>query len=261
MKRQINNWSKYEINFVKENYVIFGAKHCADYLNRSILSVRHKFYSLHLKPAKKTTNVTCDYCCSIYTIQLCKLKRNINNFCSKKCYAEWRAINHIRLGIGRKRVVIQCDYCKKDIEQIPSAIHPHNFCNRKCKGKWHSINFSGENNPTWRSDLTKEERAANSDRNYNPEYQNWRKEVFERDNWNCQITGIKKNRKNRLNAHHLFSWVDNLNLRFDVNNGISLIEEIHDLFHTLYGKGLNTKEQFLEFKTRYDNGEFNKNEV
>lgn len=45
-------------------------------------------------------------------------------------------------------------------------------------------------------------------------------EVKKRDNWKCKL--LSSNCKGRLEAHHIFNWVDYPELRYVVNNGITL---------------------------------------
>lgn len=99
----------------------------------------------------------------------------------------------------------------------------------------------GEGNPNWRSDKTTEERLI--ERKYF-EYENWRKNVFERDAYKCQCCGHSGG---NLNAHHLdgYNWC--IDKRTDVNNGATLCELCHSTFHKFYGNGNNTAQQFEEF--------------
>jgi hypothetical protein len=104
---------------------------------------------------------------------------------------------------------------------------------------------SGVNSNLWNPSLSQEEREKNTIRNYNPKLQKWRKEVFERDNYTCQITGQIGG---KLVSHHLESWNSNPKLRFNINNGVTLTKDVHWLFHKIYKRGNNTKKQFQQFK-------------
>lgn len=104
---------------------------------------------------------------------------------------------------------------------------------------------SGENSPHWNPNKTQEERI--SQRGY-PEYYDWRKSIFKRDDYNCQCCG---KHGHRLNAHHLYNYSDHKDLRIDINNGITLCKECHKKYHSIYSVRNNTPQQFLEFTQKY----------
>ena len=110
----------------------------------------------------------------------------------------------------------------------------------------------------------------------------WKKESLRLNNYQCEISGIK----GKLVVHHLVSFSQILNetleelgygystigeytdeeLKLITNNflikhdeygyGITLSTKIHDTFHSVYGRGDTTKEQFSEFKENYIAGKY-----
>ena len=61
------------------------------------------------------------------------------------------------------------------------------------------------------------------------ESSDWRTAVFVRDRYTCQKCGDTTG--GNLRAHHIKSFADHPELRFDVTNGITLCQHCHDLEH------------------------------
>ena len=96
--------------------------------------------------------------------------------------------------------------------------------------------YLGDKNWNWKGGITPQNLKI---RNSN-EGVAWRKKVFKRDNYTCQICG--DNRGGNLEAHHLKQFAYYPELRFDINNGITLCRKCHKKTDT-YGiqKSLDTK--------------------
>lgn len=64
---------------------------------------------------------------------------------------------------------------------------------------------------------------------YSSQYKEWRKKVFERDNYICQDCGIcsGNGKATYLTAHHIKSFAKHPELKFEVSNGVTLCEECH----------------------------------
>lgn len=102
----------------------------------------------------------------------------------------------------------------------------------------------GENHGMWKGGVsTERERFMQT-----KEYKDWRISVFERDNFTCQKCGQVGY---DLNAHHIKNYADNEDCRTDIDNGTTLCEECHRLFHSTYGIQNNNELQFEEFLDTY----------
>lgn len=85
--------------------------------------------------------------------------------------------------------------------------------------------WRGSQCPHWKGGITAENaRARNCF-----EYREWRRVVFERDHYTCRHCG--DNRGGNLNAHHIKGFSAFPDLRYELDNGITLCEECHEEVH------------------------------
>jgi len=158
---------------------------------------------------------------------------------------------------------IKCEFCGKEFYAMKSLIGIRKYCSRFCKGKAQNekmrgklnsslrkMNYGGWNKGVKMAPLSKEtieKRTKTIKRNKlkngyrtkehhrirtSKEYLDWRNEIFKRDDYTCQLC---QKRGVNLNAHHIEYFNKRLELRFDINNGITLCEECHGDIHHLLG--------------------------
>jgi hypothetical protein len=137
----------------------------------------------------------------------------------------------------RKGAFFNCLICGKEFWRKPRDIKNGNikFCCREHyfewqKGKTKNVlnpaEKSGENNPNWQGGIT----PTNTLIRNSQETIDWRNTIFERDNWTCQKCGARSmaNQYIRIEAHHIKPFAKFPELRFEIDNGITLCKKCHD---------------------------------
>ena len=86
--------------------------------------------------------------------------------------------------------------------------------------------MSGENNPRWIKDRTKLQKYGDNNKDRRSSmYNNWRNQVWLRDSRKCKIANPDCN--GRIEVHHILGWTDYPELRYEINNGITLCHFHH----------------------------------
>lgn len=96
----------------------------------------------------------------------------------------------------------------------------------------------GEKSANWRGGKSEEQKRLRM----SVDFKLWRESVYKRDNWTCQECGI---RGGQLHPHHIMSFAEFPDLRFEISNGITLCESCHKKTDN-YAKNIKRKEYELQ---------------
>ncbi len=96
------------------------------------------------------------------------------------------------------------------------------------------LTLRGKLSPLWRGGITPINKAVRS----SWQYKEWRRKVFERDDYTCQDCGIRSGKgvKVTLNADHIKPFSLFPELRLELSNGRTLCFECHKETPTYLGK-------------------------
>lgn len=90
----------------------------------------------------------------------------------------------------------------------------------------------GEKNPMWKGGDSDKERR-------NADYKDWRTGVFKRDDFTCQRCGYRNGdgtKRKDLNSHHIIPWIESIELRYVIENGMTLCIPCHIKVHIPKGE-------------------------
>lgn len=142
-------------------------------------------------------------------------KKKMSEIAKKKGFGKW--MKDKKISKERK---------KKMVEGVKN--YYKNSDNRKKLSLVMKVkSVKGEKHYRWKGGITNKNRKIR----YSFEWKEWRKSVFERDNYTCQMCG--KRGSIELHPHHIFKFSDYLKLRFLTENGITLCVNCH---HITIGK-------------------------
>lgn len=121
-------------------------------------------------------------------------------------------------GGSKRKTAKTCQVCY-GINQIgykfPEWVRRKQSINRKGK-------FSGANHWNWQGGISRAYKTGY----YSVQYKEWREKVFSRDGYKCIFVNCKTTDK-YVQAHHIRKFSNYPELRFDVDNGITLCRNCH----------------------------------
>ena len=102
--------------------------------------------------------------------------------------------------------------------------HPRGMLNKISSRKGKKCpELSGINHWRWIKDRSK--LKIDRQKMYDVQYKYWMLEVKKRDSWKCRINNSDCG--GRLESHHILNWKDYPELRYEINNGITLCHAHH----------------------------------
>ena len=173
---------------------------------------------------KPTFRVNCKYCGEILFLKQWQIDRVKNNFCNNSCAMKWRYAN----GLDKKKITQKANeairkngFPQKRGKRIPQL---HNLkVYRKISQSKMGVRIpklQGKNHWNWKGGVDKGIW-------FTWKYKQWRKAVFERDNYTCQKCGDKKG--GNLEADHIKPRHLYPELAFVVSNGQTLCVRCHKI--------------------------------
>ena len=148
----------------------------------------------------------CLQCGKEHMVKQSVLRKGHGKFCSNRCKNLWfwkqPEYKELQSKVHKGNIPVNIEWLKENAS-TPKHIE--------------KIRKANKGREPWNKGLrTKEPSNRHSDSFYGE----WRRQVYKRDNWKCRINNC--NCSGRIEAHHILRWSKFPELRYEVNNGITL---------------------------------------
>lgn len=155
----------------------------------------------------------CGWCGKDIYVLPCFARRSKKSFCCKDHMLAHKIANTVN-------IEVPCKVCGVSIITKPSnqKWRPRSTCSKDCNKLWTRKKAEARRQGYTKHQL---DRLAR----YSPEASEWRKEIFVRDDYTCQMCG---KRGGYLEADHIKPWAYFPELRFDLDNGRTLCRPCHN---------------------------------
>jgi 5-methylcytosine-specific restriction endonuclease McrA len=116
---------------------------------------------------------------------------------------------------------VTCNHCNTQFDKRDCDVskYPTHYCSSECFQSWMKLHKSRPYRSQESRDREKLKRRK------------WSFNVFQGDSFKCLKCGIDSD----LNGHHIYSFRDYTDLRFNISNGVTMCSSCHTDFHKTYG--------------------------
>jgi hypothetical protein len=205
---------------------------------------------------KTGKTIKCKACGKEFYAPMSRVKQGVK-YCSQKCWTKIEGGRQAQKNKENRRgKLLKCPECGKEFYRYPSTLYSLR-CSKKCankyiarlyKGRKYSIPWrqhlseamkgrpswckgkigilkgrKGSSSNLWKGGITSPQILAR----HSSEFKLWRREVLKRDGHKCKICGSDKD----LHAHHIKDFTEYPELRYEVENGLTVCVNCHGKIH------------------------------